>query len=60
MPCISIQIPGLDGKIAVSITKENTLFIFTIKKSKNFIKLMKSFDSVTGGLYQALRRQGLL
>ena len=55
MPCITtssiidhIQIPGLVGDITVSIAKENNFFIFAIKKSKNFIKLMKSFDSVTG------------
>ena len=45
---IHIRIPGLVGKITVSITKENNFFIFTSKKSKKFIKLMKSFDSVTG------------
>ena len=40
--------PGLFGKITVSITKEDNFFIFTIQKSKNFIKFMKSFDRVTG------------
>ena len=50
MPCITIliQIPGLVGTITVNITKENTFFIFTIKESMSFIKLMKSVDSVTG------------
>ena len=57
---IHIQMPGLVGKITVSITKENNFFIFTIKKNKSFIKLTKNLDSVTGGLYQAKRRKGLL
>ena len=50
MPCITIliQIPGFVGKMTVSITKENNFFIFTIKESMSFIKLMKSVDSVTG------------
>ena len=45
MPCITIhiQIPGPVGKSTVAITKGNNFFIFTIKKSKNFIKLMQSF-----------------
>ena len=50
MICIIVDClsPRFIVEIAVSITKENDFFVFTIKKSKNFIKLMESLNWVAG------------